>query len=186
MKKTLFDISDDMLAIREMMEGFDGDVSDEDVEKLIDKLFDADKENQEAFDKKVDSYIWLIKELKADAKTAKEEGDRLTALAKRFNAHATKLSERLEAVFRRLGLTERKTKYHHPKFGLSGGVRKLSVDLTGWSLDPDLDGEGTPVPDCYIVNKPELNVDMVREELENGGTLAFAKLEDRKEKLKIK
>ncbi len=173
-----------MIAIRGLLEEFDGDVSDSGVEELIDKLFDAEKENQEAFNKKVDSYLYLIKDLRGDAEKAKKESDRLAARAKRANSHADSLESRLEYVFRRLGITERKTNYHTLKFGKVGGKQKLAIDLTGWSLDPD--GEGQPIPDYYIDHKAELSVERIREDLENGTTLPFAHLEERKEKLKIK
>lgn len=184
MKKTLFDISEDMLAIRDLMDNFDGEVSDPEVEELIDRLFEAAKENEDELDRKLDSYIWLIKELKGDAKTQKEEADRLHDLSKRNKEHATKLEARLEYIFKRLGFKERKTKYHTLKLGFAGGVNKLEVDLTGYTLEEN--GEGKPVPEHYIIRKAEINNAAIREDLENGVDVGFAYLKDKEEKLKIK
>lgn len=186
MKKSLFDISDDMLAIREMFDNFDGDVTDGDVAGWIDKLFEAGKENEEEFDRKVDSYIWLIKEMRNDAAGCKTESDRLSALKKRKEDHADKLVNRLAETFKRLKITERKTKYHHPKFVDKGGIRAIEYNLTGWSLDTENPGEDKPVEACYVKTIHDLNKDAIREDLEAGKTLPFAKLKEKEPYLKIK
>ena len=190
-KQTLFDLSAEMLELQALLENFDGDVTDDGTEAMIDRLFEAVADNEEEFHRKIDNYLYLAADYDVSAEGLKAESDRLKEIAKRKQeaseadaAKRDRLIGRLEYMLKMLGKNEVNTGKHKLKFGMPGGKQAVEYDLEGWVFEKTKGFQ--MIPKCYIKIKPELNKDAVREELENGGTLPFARLKEKEEKLKIK
>lgn len=93
MNRTLFDISDDLIALEQILDEVGGDISDAEAEQAVDKWLEALGEER---DRKLESYAWLIKRLEGDADILKAEMDRLRLRKQTAENKARRLKERLE------------------------------------------------------------------------------------------
>lgn len=106
MSRTLFDITEDLLALEDILDEVGGDVSDEEAEAAVDRwLTDLGEER----DKKLESYAWLIKRLEGDADTIKGEMDRLRLRRQTAENKAKRLKERLELFLKMQGIDKIQT-----------------------------------------------------------------------------
>lgn len=175
-----------MLELDELLSGFDGDVTDEETEARIDALFDMVSENKEEFAAKVDSYIYLMAEMEARAEIRKAEAKRLSEIAKRDSGNAEKLSGRLFAVLKRLGMSELRTKLHELKIANAGGVLAVDVDLSDYTFDRKSDPMKKQIPKKYVKVTYGIDNEAVRADLDLGKCVPFARFGERKERLRIK
>lgn len=95
-KQSLFDISEDIRALHELLEESGGEVAAED-EAALDDFF---AELGAAESEKIDGYCALIAELEAKAEIRSREADRISALAKTDSALASRLKTRLHDYLR--------------------------------------------------------------------------------------
>ena len=130
---TLYEITEDMRAIDDLLMEAEGDGSDPAVLDAIEKwIAELDINLQD----KVDGYASYISELLARAEARKAESDRLAALAKTGRNTATRLKDRLMWAMQERGLKKVET----PRFVVSvrenGGKLPLDVQVPGSELPP--------------------------------------------------
>jgi hypothetical protein len=79
-RRTLFEISTDLLALYDRIEELGGDVTAPDVEQAIDAWFERLSHER---DEKLDNYAALIRELEARAQARRDEAKRLADRARK-------------------------------------------------------------------------------------------------------
>lgn len=177
MKKTLFEIQAEVLALEEIILEAGGDITDEETEKIIDAWFAEIKTNR---DEKLDNYAALIRMLEVRADVRKSEANRLLALAKPDLNLAKRLKERLTFYFENL-TDEKIVNTKRYRFSMVNNGGSLPVHL-----DEYLTAHPEELPEGYrrVVFEPDLV--KIREALERGEELDFARLGERGKSLRIK
>jgi hypothetical protein len=168
---TLFEIGDDAAALDALLEEIGGDVSDPEAAAAIDEWL---QETEGALETKLDGYAALIGERAAKAKARKEEAKRLTELARMDENMAARLKERLQFFFEEHGIEKKETSRFKIALAQNGGKLPLLID----DVSPD------EIPDYYT--KKELDRESIREALEGGMPLNFARLGERGMSLRIR
>lgn len=151
-------------------------------ETVLNMLYDEEIDEQMIFDtlesiegeieEKADGYAKIIKELEAKQKARKEEAKRLTDSAKVFENRVKALKNNLFNAMKETGKTKFATNLFSFNIVKNGGKQALTID-----------GE---VPEEYTKTVIENNTDKIRQALEEGKELPFARLEPRGESLRIK
>ena len=170
-RRTLFEISNDLLQFYDRLEALGGDVTSPEVEQALDGWF-AQLSHER--DVKLDNYAALIRELAARAKTRKEEARRLADRAKRDAEHAAYLKQRLLLFFQDHRLKTVETRRYRLTLQRSGG--KTPVVL---KADPE------ELPTEFQRWKVSADLDAIREALEDGAEVDFAELGERRQFLRI-
>ncbi len=170
-RRTLFDISEDLLAFYDRIEELGGDITAPDVEQAIDAWFERLSHER---DEKLDNYAALIRELDARAKARRDEAKRLADRARRDEEHAAYLKQRLMLFFQDHHLKTVETRRYRLTLQRSGG--KTPVLL---KTDPE------ELPEEYQRWKVSADLDAIREALEHGADLDFATLGERSSYLRI-
>lgn len=170
-RRTLFDISNDLLALYDRLEALGGDVTSPDAEQAVDAWF-AQLSHER--DEKLDNYAALIRELEARAQARKEEAKRLVDRARRDAEQAAYLKQRLLLFFQDHRLKTVETRRYRLTLQRSGG--KAPVLLT---TDPET------LPTEYQRWKVSADLDAIRAALEDGADLGFATLGERSHYLRI-
>lgn len=168
---TLYDIHEDFHALEALLIEMGGDISDPEIEEMVDALILEVNENLDA---KVDGYCRYIMELEAQAEARKAEATRLNDLAKINKNIASRIKLRLKMGLDAMGKTNLKTTLFGVSICKNGGKRVLTVND-----DAVPDGE-------YLewVARPDRTA--IRAALEDGKTLEFAKIEPQGTHLRIK
>jgi hypothetical protein len=176
---SLFELSQEAQEIESILDNW----SDETAaagEEALSAFFERVKSNPEELKKKVDNYLWLIKDKRNTAEGRKAESVRLAELASRGVKQADKLEERLFQFMTDNGREEFATDYHELKIVGSGGVCPL---VARYEKVEDL-------PKKYRVEKREWKPDndAIRKGIEAGDKklLTLVELGEKKRKLKIK
>ncbi|MBS5858054.1 MAG: siphovirus Gp157 family protein [Clostridium sp.] len=151
-------------------------------ETVLNMLYDEEIDEQMIFDTlesiegeiedKADNYAKIIKELEAKQKARKEEAKRLTDSAKVFENRAKALKNNLFNAMKETGKTKFATNLFSFNIVKNGGKQALTID-----------GD---VPEEYTKTIIENDTDKIRQALEEGKELPFARLEPRGESLRIK
>ncbi len=170
-RRTLFEISTDLMSFYDRLEALGGDVTSPDIEQALDAWFEALSHER---DDKLDNYAALIRELEARAKARKEEARRLADRARRDDEHAAFLKQRLLLFFQDHHLKTVETRRYRLTLQRSGG--KTPVVL---KTDPE------QLPTEFQRWKVNANLDAIREALEDGADLDFAELGERRHFLRI-
>lgn len=170
-RRTLFDISNDLIAFYDHLEALGGDVSSPDVEQAVDAWFEALSHER---DEKIDNYAALIQELEARARARKEEARRLSERARRDEDHAAYLKQRLMLFFQDHRLKTIETRRY-----------RLTLQRSGGKAPVVLKAEPEALPADYQRWKVSANLDAIREALEQGTELEFAELGERSHYLRI-
>jgi hypothetical protein len=174
---SLFAIGDDYLALMSLLDELEDDPlrAEGELEPAMDALFAEIGAAQEA---KLDGYVNVIRHLDTREAIAKEEAERYRMAAQR--------AANRSAYFKRR-LLEHLTRTGQPKVMTATG-RTISVTNNGGAT-PVVYVEGiaaeTVLP-CYQEVKVTFDTKAVREALESGLPLDFAKLGDRGTHLRIK
>jgi hypothetical protein len=169
--RTLLDISDDLQSLDDLLEEVGGDISDPMVERAVDAWFE---ELDRDMSSKVDNYAALITELEQRAATRKAEADRLAKRAKSDAGSASFLKNRLKAVMEMRGIKKLDTSRFVVSVAGNGGKQPLIV-------------EDDKVPDTFKFTPPAMiDKDRIREFLDRGETLPFARLGERGTRLSIR
>lgn len=161
---SLYELKENYKQIEEML------YEEEIDEKLI---LDTLESIEGEIEDKADNYAVIIKELLGDAEVCKQEKIRLEARQKSFENRAKLLKDRLEEIMRETG----KTKFKTAKF--SFGIQKNGGLLPLW-----IDEDYSNIPQKYLKVKPDNS--KIRQALDNGENIIFARYEERAESLRIR
>ena len=170
---TLFEISDDLRALDQLLYESGGDITDPEVEQAISEWMESLDEDLTT---KVDNYAALITEIEARAEARKKEADRLRDRAK-VDANAAKsLKERLQFVFEQRGLGKLECPRYVVGLRKHGGKLPVEVDdVPAEELAPQ-----------YQRVRVDVDKNAIREALEKGEQLSFARLGERGQSLSIR
>lgn len=122
---SLYNISEDLLTLGDLLAEVGGDVTDEQAEEAITKWFE---EIGEARDAKLDNYAALYRTLDARAEMRKAEAARLTDLAAVDGNTAERLKKRLKVFFELHELTTVQTDHFRLSLVNNGGAAPIEVD----------------------------------------------------------
>lgn len=164
--RTLYAISNDLLALYDRIEELGGDISSPEVEGLIDDWFAQLGAER---DDKLDHYAAFIGELETRAQARRDEARRLTDRARRDEEQAAYLKGRLVDFFQQHGLKTVETRRYRLTVQRSGG--KAPVVLS--TDDP------AALPEAFQRVKVSADLTAIREALERGEALDFAALGER-------
>ncbi len=173
-RKTLFDLTTEMIELDRLLEDLGGDVTDEQVEAAIDQALSG---NDAALRRKLDGYVTLVAEYDARAEFLKAEAARLTAMARAKESHADRLRASLKQFFERTGKDRFETDHFLISLRAAGGKQALRV-----TCDPEQLPEEFRV--TLVSYKPDQTA--IRAALAEGRELVFASLEERGRTLVIK
>lgn len=161
---SLYELKENYKQIEEML------YEEEIDEKLI---LDTLESIEGEIEDKADNYAVIIKELLGDAEVCKQEKIRLETRQKSFENRAKLLKDRLEEIMRETG----KTKFKTAKF--SFGIQKNGGLLPLW-----IDEDYSNIPQKYLKVEPDNS--KIRQALDNGENIIFARYEERAESLRIR
>jgi len=168
MKRSLLDIGDDLRALDELMEECEGEIVDEALEKWFSEI-GAER------DDKIDRYCFLIDDLTASAKRHKEDAATYAKWAATDENKAKRLKERLRDFFEAHGIAKLETAHYKPRVQNNGGVQPLDIDGGINPLD---------LPEDFQI--VQANADAIREYLQSGEELEYARLLPRGTHLRIR
>lgn len=170
---TIFiEVSQELLELEQEIDELAGEEQEAAIAKWFKTLENTDM-NQ--FIIKMDNYSALIQELKFRAEVRKEEAARLSTRAKVDTEKGKALRKHLITFLKEGDLKSFDTPRFNLKVCENGGYTPVKIN-------EELDINS--VPDRFITK--EVNKNAVREALENGEILTFAKLEERGQNLRIK
>ena len=164
-RRTLFEISNDLLAFYDRLEERGGDITAPDVEQAIDAWFEQLSHER---NEKLDNYAALIREVEARAKARRDEAKRLQERARRDEEQAAYLKQRLILFFQDHHLKTVETRRYRLTLQRSGG--KIPVVL---KTDPE------QLPEEFQRWKVSADLDALRDALEHGADLDCAELGER-------
>lgn len=170
--RSLFKITDDLLALAALLTETDGDITDADAEAAITAWF---AELGSERDTKIDHYCALIRELEARHDARTQEARRLLALAKTDAATAQRLRTRLFAFFKLHDITRLTTQRFQLGIVHNGGVLPLAYLALPVTIPPDFQHVTIDYDNTAI-----------RKALDGGETLTFAYYLPRGERLSIR
>jgi len=174
--RSLFEISDDLLALEEMLALAGGEITEDEAGAALQDWFDTLGAER---DTKIDNYAALIRELDARADAREVEAKRLMALAGSDANNVKRLKERLKLFFE---LHEIK-KLDTPRFRISvqanGGKSPLVVPEM-WEALP------STAPEAFHRRVIELDKQAIREALEAGEEINGCAISERGNHLRIK
>lgn len=173
-KQTLFDISDDIMALDELIWENDGDLDNPEVAKVLDKFEAEIMNNLEA---KVDNYSAYIKTLMHRAQARSDESERLADRAKTDENAAKNLAERLKYVLIKLNIPKVDTPRYSIAICKNGGKLPLNVDIAPEKLPEEYRTETTTV---------KANNDSIRAALESGQKVPGCSFGERGVSLRIR
>ena len=176
MARTLIDISEDLLALDQLLEEVEGDISDPKVAEAVNAWF---SELDTDLYHKLDNYAAYITEIQARATARKAEAERLAYRARIGENAAQYLKGRMKEVLEARGLKKYSTARYDLSVCKNGG--KQPVDI----FEP----RAIPRPLCrHIPETWEPDTDKIRDYLadENNPPLAGAILKPRGTHLRIK
>lgn len=174
--RTLFNITDDLLALHELLSEVDGDVSDSEVEEAITQWF---AELGEDRNEKLDGYVYLVAELEARSEMRRRESARIAARAKIDENNCERLKDRLKNFFQIMGYKTIETDFHRITLANNGGKLPLLLQ-SRYERAPEL------LPDEFKKTVVTPHRDAIRAWLEAGGSVEFAELGDRGQSIRIK
>lgn len=174
MSRTLFQITDDLAALDDLLDEVGGDVSDPRVAAAVEAWM---AELDSDLNRKVDGYAAFITELEARSESRSKEAARLAARAKSDANKAGFLKERLRLALQSRKIKKLETDRYLVTVATNGGKQPLDIH------DPNA------VPPEYreiIPQTWELNADKIRAALADGMEVPGAILMDRGTHLRIK
>jgi DNA repair ATPase RecN len=166
---TLFGISADIQHLNSMLD----DLDDEEQQQLITQWLEHLEAER---DRKLDNYAALIAEMEARASVRKGEAKRLMELASADENRAKMLKERLKYFFEINQLKKVETNRYRLSLTKHGGKAPLIIDE---SMD------ATSLPERFQRVSVEPDNKAIREALEAGEQLDFARLGDRGASIRI-
>ena len=162
---TLYELRAEYMELLELLE-------DPDTDPQV--IADTMEGIQGELDIKCDSYVVVIRQLEAQVEMIDAE---LIRLEKNKSALTNNIKRMKAAVLDTIQMTgSRKMVTDHFKLSIvkNGGKQPMEVD------------EIEKIPQDYLTMKPVANMEKIRQELEGGGQLDFARLKERGEHLGIR
>ena len=162
---TLYELRAEYMELLELLE-------DPDTDPQV--IADTMEGIQGELDIKCDSYVVVIKKLESQVEMIDAE---LIRLEKNKSALTNNIKRMKAAVLDTIQMTgSRKMVTDHFKLSIvkNGGKQPMEVD------------EIEKIPQDYLTMKPVANMEKIRQELEGGGQLDFARLKERGEHLGIR
>jgi hypothetical protein len=154
MPQSLFDISEDMIALDDLLVESGGDISDPKTAEAVEVWM---KELASKFKEKADGYAALISMMFARAAMRKEEADRLARRAKVDTSAAKFLSDRLKKVMESQGIKKLETTRFRISVAGNGGLQPMNI------YDDSL------IPRTFFVPQPDaLDAEKLRAALKAG------------------
>ena len=142
-------------------------------EELTDQVYkDTFEGLSGAYDDKAEGWCKYIKNTEAEAKALKEEGKRLMDRAKALENHANRMKDTLFQSMKQVGKTE------------AGGLLKAKIQKNGGLLPVIVDD--VEIPEEFQKVTIEANKEKIRDALEQGKELSFARYGERGESIRIK
>ena len=176
MKRTLFDIGEDLLALADLLDEQDGDITE--TEAQFDAWFGELGEERDA---KLDAYAYLVKETESESDRIKDEIDRLRARKTAADNKAKRLKERLEIFLKIQGIDKIKTDRFTFALQKPGGRPK--VEVADYFADcPE------ELPEGLRRVKFEPDLEMIRQALETDpeNNYIFGQIIESEKKLRIR
>lgn len=161
----LYEITNDLMEFQEMCSDIDADMNDEVVKDTLEGL-------QGAYDDKVESWLRVIKNLKAEMVAVEKEAERMDKRAKTIENNIDRMKKTLITSMIKAG-RDKAGNTLKAKVVSNGGVLPLIVD------DVEL-------PEEYQKIEVKPNNDAIRNALESGKKLPFARYGERSVHLNIK
>lgn len=176
MARPLYEITDDLLRLNDLLEEIDGDLSRlGEMEPAVTAWLDGLGEEQAA---KLDGYVGLIKTLEMEAAAARAEKEQWAAKEKARTCRADYLKAKLKQHLEATGQLKVQTASGRVvTVQKNGGVAPLEIK-------PGTDPETLPAE--YVRTAVEIDRAKVRAALETGAELAFAELLPRGTSLRVK
>lgn len=161
----LYETTNDLVAFQEMCSDIDADMNDEVVKDTLEGL-------QGAYDDKVESWLRVVKNLEGELTAVKEESDRMAKRAKTIKNNIDRMKS---ALLTSMAMTGRKK---------AGNTLKASVASNGGALPLIVDDVELPEEYQKVEVKP--NNEAIRDALDHGKELPFARYGERGVHLNIK
>lgn len=171
MSRSLFNITEDMLALERILHEAGGDISDPQVEAAVNEWFD---ELQGDLESKVENYCSLIKDIEVRAANRKREEERIRRLRQVDENMVKSLKSRMQQALDFVGVPRVNTDLFRVTVANNGGKQPMVVNEAA-------------IPPEYITTRmiDEPNKDLIRQHLEDGQDLPFAQLKERGRSLRI-
>ena len=167
MGSKLYEIVGNYLQLQEML--YEDEVPDQ---VLLDTIEAVDGE----FDYKIENYCKVIKNVESDIKALDEESKRLSEKKKVLENRVDRLKKTMFEAMKTVGKTK-----------AGGQILKASIQKNGGKLPLIVDDiDVSKLPDTYKKVEYTTNNEAIREALDNGVTLDFARYGERGESLRIK
>jgi len=173
---TLFEISDELAAIEELLTANDGEITDDDAGRTLEVWFD---EIGDARDAKIDDYCRLITMIRERAEARHREMMRIGALADTDENTVQRLKAGLQRFMAEQGITKLETGLHKLTIANNGGKAPLVVPEE-WHEDP------ASAPERYHRKVIKLDVDAIRADLLGGEDIPGCAIGERGTHLRIK
>lgn len=132
MSRSLFQISDDLLALDDLLSEVGGEITEDEAGAALEKFFDELGEERDA---KLDNYGALIRQYEAKAEARQAEAQRLQRLAATDANNAKRLKTRLLAFFELHGIKKLETLRFKFSVQANGGKAPLVVPEQ-WEREP--------------------------------------------------
>lgn len=173
-RRSLFEIGEDLSGFDDLLFETGGDVSDPDVEKILDGWFE---ELQTNLKEKVDNYAAFIKEKEALAEVRRQAARDITELARVDENTASRLKDRLKEFLILKDIKKVETRRYVTGWRNNGGRLPINIDE---NVDPK------ELPERFQKVTYEVDTNAVREALDAGEDLEFANYGERGTHLSIR
>jgi hypothetical protein len=176
MKRTLYEIGENMIALVGLLMETGGDVTDQEAENAIDQWL---AETQSDLENKADSICCLIREFEARAEAREQEAKRLLALAATDTNQAKRLKERLKRFFDQHEIKKLETDRFKLWIQANGGAVPLIIP-DQWEREP------ASAPEAFQRRVIQLDKEAIREAIRNDEEAFGAALGERGHQLRMK
>ena len=173
---SLFEISDELAAIEELLTENGGDITDDAAGETLEAWFD---QLTDARDAKIDDYCRLITMVTARANARTEELTRLGALVDTDENTIKRLKTALHNFMLERGVTKIETPLHKLTIAKNGGKAPLVIP-EDWRNDP------ASAPEQYHRKVVHLDTDLIRADLAGGEEIPGCAIGERGTHLRIK
>lgn len=153
MSRTLFEITNDLQALDDLLTEVGGEVTEADAEEAIDRWLSELANERE---NKLNAYAYLIKSLDAQSSALKDEVDRMRARKTATENKISKLKERLQYHLETQGIDKVQTDLFTFAVQKSGGKPKMI-------LNEYFERHPEELPEGFRRVKFEPNLDAIRE-----------------------
>lgn len=170
---SLFDLSNRLASIEALLEN--GLPETPEAEAELDRVLAEELATREALEQKAEAYVGIITELEALAAARKAEADRVAKLAKIPAQQAERLRQNLKDALIRLNVRKLLTDRHQVSLRKAGGKAPL-----------ELDEFMVPAEFVTVETITTPNKELIRQRLDAGEVLEFARYGERQDSLIIK